>query len=46
MAIGALSLLLFAIMLLWTWGIYLLAVVLIGFGIWLVMTRRPRGRRR
>ncbi|MFC3798194.1 hypothetical protein [Cohnella sp. GCM10012308] len=47
MGIGALSLLLFAIMLLWTWGIYLLAAALIGFGVWLVLSRRkPRRRRR
>lgn len=47
MGIGALSLLLFAIMLLWTWAIYLLAAALIGFGVWLVLSKRkPRRRRR
>jgi hypothetical protein len=39
--LAALSLFLFGIMLLWTWGIYLIAVVLIGLGAWLVL-RRPK----
>lgn len=38
--IGALSLLLFGLTLLWTWGVYVFAVALIGAGIWLVL-RRP-----
>ncbi|MFC5703625.1 hypothetical protein ACFPVX_20255 [Cohnella faecalis] len=39
--LGGLSILLFALTLLWTWGIYLFAVVLIGVGAWLVL-RRPK----
>lgn len=41
MGLAALSVVLFGMTLLWTWGIYLLAVALIGFGVWLVI-RRPR----
>ncbi|MBB6675587.1 hypothetical protein [Cohnella nanjingensis] len=44
MLLAAASVLLFFMTLLWTWGIYLLALILIGFGIWLVM-RRPRRSR-
>ncbi|MBW5444857.1 hypothetical protein GE107_02105 [Cohnella sp. CFH 77786] len=40
-SLAALSIVLFGMTLLWTWGIYLLAIVLIGFGAWLVL-RRPR----
>jgi len=39
--LAAISLLLFCMTLLWTWGIYLLAAVLILFGVWLVVGR-PR----
>ncbi|RKP55245.1 hypothetical protein D7Z26_08520 [Cohnella endophytica] len=39
--LAAISIVLFGITLLWTWGIYLLAAALIGFGAWL-MLRRPR----
>jgi len=39
--LAVLSLVMFGITLLWTWGIYLLALGLIGFGIWLVV-RRPK----
>ncbi|TVY00557.1 hypothetical protein [Cohnella terricola] len=39
--LAAISLLLFCMTLLWTWGIYLLAAVLILFGVWLVI-RRPK----
>ncbi|QJD83623.1 hypothetical protein [Cohnella herbarum] len=41
MGLAVLSIVLFGMTLLWTWGIYLLAVALIGFGVWLVI-RRPR----
>jgi hypothetical protein len=41
MGLAALSVVLFGMTLLWTWGIYLLAIALIGFGVWLVI-RRPR----
>jgi hypothetical protein len=41
MALAVVSILLFGMTLLWTWGIYLLAAGLIGFGAWLVL-RRPR----
>jgi hypothetical protein len=40
-ALAVLSFILFGITLLWTWGIYLFAAVLIGLGAWLVL-RRPR----
>jgi hypothetical protein len=39
--LAALSIVLFGMTLLWTWGIYVLAAGLIGFGTWLVL-RRPR----
>nr|WP_240353753.1 hypothetical protein [Cohnella algarum] len=39
--LGAVSLLMFVMSLLWTWGIYLIAVLLIGFGAYLVL-RRPK----
>ncbi|MFC4305608.1 hypothetical protein [Cohnella boryungensis] len=39
--LAVLSLVLFAMTLLWTWGIYLLAAGLIGLGGWLVL-RRPK----
>ncbi|WP_372662977.1 hypothetical protein [Cohnella sp.] len=39
--LAALSLLLFGMTLLWTWGIYVLAIGLIGLGAWLVL-RRPK----
>jgi hypothetical protein len=39
--LGAISALLFAMTLLWTWGIYLLAVLFIAVGAWLVL-RKPR----
>nr|WP_255654379.1 hypothetical protein [Cohnella sp. REN36] len=41
MGLAGISVLLFLMTLLWTWGVYLIALLLIGFGIWLVM-RRPR----
>lgn len=41
MGLAAFSLILFIMTLLWTWGIYLIAVLLIVFGGWLVI-RRPR----
>jgi hypothetical protein len=41
MGLALVSVLLFAMTLLWTWGVYLLALVLIGLGGWLVL-RRPR----
>jgi hypothetical protein len=39
--LAAVSLVLFCMTLIWTWGIYLLAAALIGIGVWLVV-RRPR----
>ncbi|WP_276355956.1 hypothetical protein [Cohnella caldifontis] len=39
--LAAISIILFGMTLLWTWGVYLLAAVLIAFGAWLVL-RRPR----
>jgi hypothetical protein len=39
--LALLSVILFGMTLLWTWGIYLLAAALIGFGTWLVLNR-PR----
>lgn len=39
--LGAVSALMFVMTLLWAWGVYLFAVLLIGFGVWLVL-RRPR----
>nr|WP_255807580.1 hypothetical protein [Cohnella mopanensis] len=39
--LAVISLVLFFMTLLWTWGIYLFAAALIGFGVWLVV-RRPR----
>jgi len=42
--LAILSLVLFGIMLLWTWGIYFVAIGLIAFGGWLVV-RRPKLRR-
>ncbi len=39
--LAGLSLLFFAMTLLWTWGIYFLAIALIGVGAWLVI-RRPK----
>jgi hypothetical protein len=39
--LALLSVIFFGMTLLWTWGIYLLAAVLIGFGAWLVLNR-PR----
>jgi len=41
MGLAGFALLSFAMMLLWTWGIYLLAIALIGVGAWLVV-RRPK----
>ena len=41
MSLAVLSFVLFAMMLLWTWAIYLIAAVLIALGGWLVV-RRPR----
>lgn len=42
-ALAALSVVLFFFTLLWSWGIYLIAILLIAFGAWL-MLRRPRFR--
>ncbi|MFC5403029.1 hypothetical protein [Cohnella soli] len=42
--LAAVSAALFVIMLLWTWGIYLIAAALIGVGVWIVV-RRPRSWR-
>jgi hypothetical protein len=39
--LAALSIIMFGMTLLWTWGIYVLAAGLIAFGAWLVI-RRPR----
>lgn len=39
--LAVLSFVMFGMTLIWTWGIYLLAVVLIGVGAWIVL-RRPR----
>jgi hypothetical protein len=39
--LGAISLLMFVMTLLWTWGVYLLALILIGIGTYLVL-RRPK----
>jgi len=39
MGLAVLSIILFGITLLWTWGIYVLAAGLIGFGIWLLRSR-------
>lgn len=41
MGLAALSLILFVTTLLWTWGIYVIAAILIVFGAWLVI-RRPK----
>ncbi|WEK53010.1 MAG: hypothetical protein P0Y55_10415 [Candidatus Cohnella colombiensis] len=41
LGLGIVSLILFGITLIWSWGIYLLAIALIGSGIWMV-TRRPK----
>ncbi|GIO13347.1 hypothetical protein J19TS2_29020 [Cohnella xylanilytica] len=41
--LAVLSVALFVLTLLWTWGIYVVAVVLIALGAWLVI-RRPRFR--
>ena len=41
MGLAVISLVLFGMTLLWTWGIYVLAAALIAFGAWLVL-RRPR----
>lgn len=39
--LAGLSLLLLLLTLLWTWGVYLIAIAMIGFGGWLVV-RRPK----
>jgi hypothetical protein len=38
--LAVLSVFLFGMTLLWTWGIYLLAIALIGAGVWLVFNRQ------
>ncbi|MFC5467132.1 hypothetical protein ACFPPD_00250 [Cohnella suwonensis] len=42
--LASVSIALFAIILLWTWGIYLIAAALIGIGAW-IFIRRPRSWR-